>query len=347
MKKAQKTYLLIILLAAGVFTVSGWQTEPAAVDGQTQAVLDVVAATSDGNAADTSVPDARYDTGLEDLPASLRGTEVDGGFEIDQDGHLVVTRRTRNLFDYFLSTLGEESLGAIVARLRAYIDHHLEAPARGEAHALLEGYLAYLSDLESISEGPAFNGEQLDVAAMRARLDQLSALRAQHLPRTAVEAFFANENAYDRYVLDRQALMQDDALTQAQRRERLTMLEQQLPPGLRESLAVAGQHLDLVSATEDCRQRDCPDSELRALREQIVGAEAADRLEALDREEAEWEQRLGNWLQQRQALLSDTSLAEQDREAQVERMRSQLFTEDEQMRVRSLEALHDAGESPH
>lgn len=343
MKKAQNKYLLVALLAACVLVVLGWRMEPAAVDAQPQAALAVVATASDGNAADTPAPDARYETGLEDLPPSLRDTEVDGGFDVDEDGHLVVTRRIRNLFDYFLSTLGEESLDVIVARLRAYIDHHLDAPARSEAHALLEGYLAYLSDLESVGEGPVFNGEQLDVAVMRARLDQLAVLRAQHLPLAAVEAFFAEEDAYDRYVLDRQALIQDDALTDEQRSKRLAMLEQNLPPPLRESLAVASQYLDLMSATEDCRQRGCSDSELRAVREQTVGAEAADRLEALDREEAEWEQRLGNWLQQREVLLSDTSLAEQDREAQVERLRAQLFAADEQMRVRSLEALHDQG----
>ncbi len=343
MKTAQKVYVPLIILVACVFVLRGWRTEQPPVNAQPRKALANVAAVSDGRTDNTSAPDVRYDTGLENLPASLRDTEVDGGFDIDKDGHLVITRRIRNLFDYFLSTLGEESIDVIVARVRAYIDHHLEAPASGEAHALLEGYLAYLGDLESIGEGPVFDGGQLNVAAMRARRDQLAGLRAQHLPLAAIEAFFVEEDAYDRYVLDRQALVQDDALTDEQRSTRLAMLEQQLPPPLRESLAAASRYLDLMSATTDCRQRGCSDSELRAVREQIVGAEAADRLETLDREEDEWEQRLGKWLQQRDALLSDTSLAEQDRETLVAQMRAQLFTVDEQMRVQSLETVHDAG----
>lgn len=343
MKTLQKTLLAIVVLVACLLTLRWWLADSALVTDRLTPVTDVSPQSgAEGSSVTPALPgEPQFETGLETLPPSLRGTEVDGGFEVDEQGHLIITRRVRNLFDYFLSTLGEEPLEVIVARLRAYIDHQLQQPANSEAHALLEGYLAYLEGLEGISEGASFRDGQLDVVTLRNRLDQLAALRAQHLPLEAVDAFFAEEDAYDRYVLDRHALMQDDSLSEQQRDERMAALEQQLPVPLRESLAVATQYQDLLSATQDCEQRDCSPAELRAVREEIVGVEAADRLEALDREEAEWEQRLNSWLQQRDAILANASLAETDRQNQVDNQRRQLFAEDELMRVRSLEALHD------
>ncbi|MCC0452966.1 lipase chaperone, partial [Pseudomonas aeruginosa] len=42
------------------------------------------------------------------LPTSFRGTSVDGSFSVDASGNLLITRDIRNLFDYFLSAVGEE-----------------------------------------------------------------------------------------------------------------------------------------------------------------------------------------------------------------------------------------------
>lgn len=44
------------------------------------------------------------------LPTSFRGTSVDGSFSVDASGNLLITRDIRNLFDYFLSAVGEEPL---------------------------------------------------------------------------------------------------------------------------------------------------------------------------------------------------------------------------------------------
>lgn len=41
------------------------------------------------------------------LPTSFRGTSVDGSFSVDASGNLLITRDIRNLFDYFLSAVGE------------------------------------------------------------------------------------------------------------------------------------------------------------------------------------------------------------------------------------------------
>ncbi|MGC8384513.1 hypothetical protein ACP3P8_18065 [Pseudomonas aeruginosa] len=40
---------------------------------------------------------------------------------VDASGNLLITRDIRNLFDYFLSAVGEEPLQQSLDRLRAYI----------------------------------------------------------------------------------------------------------------------------------------------------------------------------------------------------------------------------------
>ncbi|MGV8597295.1 lipase secretion chaperone, partial [Pseudomonas aeruginosa] len=67
------------------------------------------------------------------LPTSFRGTSVDGSFSVDASGNLLITRDIRNLFDYFLSAVGEEPLQQSLDRLRAYIAAELQEPARGQA----------------------------------------------------------------------------------------------------------------------------------------------------------------------------------------------------------------------
>ncbi|PBD22627.1 lipase chaperone, partial [Pseudomonas aeruginosa] len=81
------------------------------------------------------------------LPTSFRGTSVDGSFSVDASGNLLITRDIRNLFDYFLSAVGEEPLQQSLDRLRAYIAAELQEPARGQALALMQQYIDYKKEL--------------------------------------------------------------------------------------------------------------------------------------------------------------------------------------------------------
>lgn len=120
--------------------------QPTAIHSQTEtnSIASAVIAASKTNS------DQQFITGLENLPPSLHDTEVDGGFELDADGNLIITNRIRQLFDYFLSTQGEEPLPTIVQRLRAYIHNTLSGDAAAEAEQLLENYIGYLDDVAAL-----------------------------------------------------------------------------------------------------------------------------------------------------------------------------------------------------
>ena len=76
---------------------------------------------------------SQFTTGLENLPRSLQGTDVDGEIIIDENKQLVVTEGLRRLFDYFLSALGEEDEAVIYARVESYIRSHTPEPAASQA----------------------------------------------------------------------------------------------------------------------------------------------------------------------------------------------------------------------
>lgn len=282
-------------------------------------------------------------TGLENLPASLQGTEVDGAFELDADGHLRINNAVRRVFDYFLTAVGEEPLDTVLARLRAYIRTQLPSAAAAEAEEMLAGYLAYKEALAGMQDATQPAGGRVDPAAVRSALAQARALRQAHMSTTAADAFYADEDAMNDYMLDRLVILQDAQLSASERAGRLAARETQLPASLREATKTVNQYQNLQVLTVDWQGRAGSPAELREIRENLLGAEAADRLETLDRERAEWDGRMAAWRRARGALLAASGLDEADRRQQIDVLRSEHFRAEELARVQARERIDDAG----
>jgi lipase chaperone LimK len=338
MKKRAGIAIAIVLL--GVAAVLFWLASGDA--GMTGSDENPAAAFAEGTAS--AAPPDTFTTGLEALPASLAGTAVDGEFEVDAAGHLKITGSIRRIFEYFLSTLGEEKLETIQARLKAYIRHQLKDPAATEAEQLLSSYLAYKTALKDLPQAGGSAEAALDPQALRRQKQQVQALRQQHFTPAVITAFFGDEDLYDRYTLDRLEVLQDKSLTAVQRAQRLAALEAQLPAPLQEAIGTITKVQSLEALTADWKQRGGAPAELRQIREKLVGPEAADRLEALDAENAAWDQRMSAWHAERAAILGNRSLSEADRQRQVEQARNARFEAGERVRVEALERMQDRGE---
>ena len=280
-------------------------------------------------------------TGLESLPQSLRDTEVDGRLDVDARGRLIIEPGIRHLFDYFLSTQGEESLPVILARLQAFIHNVLPEAAAAEAEALLDSYMDYLAATAGL-QAPATPGQPLDVSTIGEHLRQLDDLRRDFFTSEVHEAFFGEESAYDRYTLARLEVMQDDSLSASERAARVALLEDQLPAALREDTQAISRYQTLQGLTGELREQG-DTAQLRQVRESLVGAEATDRLEQLDAERDQWRHRVRGWLAERGQLLQGGSLETGDAEVELDRRRSVLFAEHELSRVRTLERIADQG----
>ena len=294
-----------------------------------------MSASSDAHAVNAPVP--TFKTGLEGLPSSLAGTEVAGDLREDERGQLILDKGVRDVFDYFLSSRGEQPDAVLDARMRAYVKHRLHPPAAQQALALLDGYLSYLQQLDGLSQqsrgGASMNPKE--------RLALLMDLRSRSFTSDVVQAFFAMDQAYDQYTVDKIAVFNDRNLTPVQKANQIKTLRQALPSALQANLDAAEVAPTLQAVTQEWRERGGSVADLRTLREALVGKDATDRLENLDRDEQAWQVRIHAYLQARSAILADGSLAESIKQERVQRLMTSSFSASEQLRVPSFERMSD------
>ena len=263
------------------------------------------------------------------LPASFKGTEVDGQFQLDAAGNLIIGPELRQLFDYFLSAIGEEPLKQSIERLRRHIAAQLPEPAQAQALAVLNQYLNYKRQLVDFE---AQHPRVADLASMRDRLSAVRALRAHALDPATHQAFFGLEEAYDQFSLERLAIRFDPALDSDAKGRAIDQLRAGLPAELQDLLMPQLQ-TELREQTTALLANGAGPQQLRQLRQQLVGSEAADRLEALDLQRRQWQQRVASYQQERTRIETARGLDEVERRAAVERLEAQRFSDSERLRL--------------
>lgn len=279
-----------------------------------------------GDASAINIPDRQ--------PPSLMGTSEPGGWaKTDRLGNLIPTGELRQLFEYYLSALGEEDLPQLVARIRLALSA-LKEPAKGQAMNTLGQYLDYklaLSDLEAAYG----NADTFRPNEVRRRMAEIRALRRTWMDADTAEAFFANEEAIDRYQLEARRIGADESLSGQQREEALAEAEMALPEPVRQ----ARQETRKFARYEQAREALADDPEaLRAMRQQEFGKEAAQRLESLEAEQKDWNRRWRAYAKERDALKA-AGLAEPERKDNLARLREKYFTDSERVRARALDSV--------
>ncbi|NVJ02434.1 lipase chaperone [Myxococcus sp. AM009] len=339
---------LCALLGAGVFSWWKARATPLPPGPAVTAVAPLAASApragvpAPRRAAPTAPPTdaASPASALPPMPGSLHDTEEDGSVQVDATGHLVVSPDLRRLFDYYLSAMGEEALPVIRERILASLRaKNLPAAAMDEAVRLLDDYLAYRDAARTFAANQ--RGAALDVGA---RLESLRELRREHLGAWA-DGLFGDEERVDAVSVERMKLQQDTTLTPEERERRIAALEEQLPADYRASRDEALRPLQQQTVERELVESGATAEDLRQHRLATVGPEATERLEAMDREEAEWARRLAEFRARREALgQSEPNPAA--RQAAVQRLLIDSFTPEERLRVEALDAIDAASGAP-
>ncbi len=264
------------------------------------------------------------------LPASLDGTDVDGALAVDAQGRVLVNPETRAFFDYFLTATGEESPAQIRARIVAAIESRLPRDAAHAAIDLLDRYLTYRDRAQRVPAAATTPEE---------RLQQLHALRRAVFGVADAEALFADEDARDGVTVERLRLAADPSLSAEERQARVQALEAQLPESERAARNAALLPAQLARDEAQLRAAGGSDAEVRTLREAAVGPEGADRLEALDRQRADWQARVDQYRAERDSIEQDVTRTPEERSAAIASLLAERFTPQEQIRVRALERI--------
>jgi lipase chaperone LimK len=284
-------------------------------------------------AAPTAGDDMPSPAAATDRPKSLHGTRTDGELELDPLGRFRPSIDARRLFDYHLTTSGELPLDAIRARIVAVIERRLPPDAARDAIDLLDRYLLYRERARRLADTEAVDEDA------HARFAAIWALRREVLGPADADAFFAEEEAYDRVALERARIMTDPFLSAEERAQRLPAVEAAIPEPMREARDAATLPMRLDAAAAAVRGAGGSDADVDALRTEMVGADAAARLAALDREEAEWRGRLDAFRDARAVIERDAARTADDRTRAIDELLARSFTPTERLRVEALDRL--------
>ena len=272
---------------------------------------------------------------LKSLPASFSGTSVDGIFRLDADGNLLISEDIRRIFDYFLAAVGEEPLRASVERLRAYITAQLPANAREQALALLNQYLDYKRELVLLERDLP---QMANLDALRQREAAVQALRARIFDRETQQAFFAREEAYNQFTLQRLAILHDSQLDDAGKAAAVDQLRNSLPAEMQDAVLPQLQN-ELRQQTAQLQASGAKPEQIRQLRQQLVGAEATQRLEVLDQQRQTWKKRIAQYRIDKAAIENNTGMSASDKRAAITQLATENFDERERLRLEAAEQL--------
>ncbi|MBB2497219.1 lipase secretion chaperone [Aquipseudomonas ullengensis] len=267
------------------------------------------------------------------LPTSLQGTRHDVQLHQDNNGQLRIEDGLLRLFDFYLAGLEEEGIDPVLTRIHRDLAAQLQGQALEQARDLLQRYVDYRIALQDLPPGDS----TLEASALRQRLDGLNALRQQHFSAEENQVFFARENAENDYMVQRLALSQQAGLSNEQRQQAITELDAQLPDELREERANASRAGELYSTTAAMQAQGASAEEIRRVREQELGSEAADRLAELDQQHAAWQQRLTDYAAERNRLRA-AGLSPGELNSAISELQASRFDELERMRVQALDA---------
>lgn len=277
-------------------------------------------------------------TTLAPLPSDLAGIEPDIDITMDADGNLETTPELRQMFDFYLSNLGNEPLENVMARINALLGRQLDGPTLAQAHDLLARYVDYRLALDSLGDSlaPVETGSSFDLDALQSRYDTLNNLRKKQFSETEGEAFFALEDVQDRYMLEKLKLEQNTALSEQGHEQALAILEQSLPEPIRLARERATRDGDLYVKTQNMRATGKSAEDIYQARAAVLGDEAASRLANLDDKQSLWKNRLSQYAGERNDI-RNAGLSRGDQESAVKALRNRLFEGTERLRVKALD----------
>ena len=230
------------------------------------------------------------------------------------------------LDDLLLAAGEAPTPAALKQRLAALAPRYFSEAELVQATELLDRYVDYRVALGEIKP-PA---DPADPDGLRAALDARQLVREKHFRADECMALFAQEEELDRFTLARLEIERNPDLTAAQKAVAVREAQRELSESERAARDAAVAHVAVASQSAAFEAAGVSEHERYAQRRAQYGDTAAQQLAQLDREERDWQARLDEYA---------AGKARNEPVAQLDRMRQQLFTAEEQLRVDAAMAL--------
>lgn len=273
-------------------------------------------------------------------PASIRDISHDVILKTTEAGDLVVDAEVKDLFEFYLSAIGEEPLEQTLYRIQHELEEQLNPPALDQAKSLLKRYVDYKIELVTLESegGLRTNDNQSELDKIKLQKSQRSSLRSQYFDQSEYEPFFQQEEIYDNYMLEHLIISQDSNLTEAEQNQQLTTLERSLPQALQGTRRRVSLHSDLYESAIELRKTGATEEDIYQLRANTLGTEAATAMAELDQNRTQWLQRLDDFASDRKRI-ENSGLSKEDQSLAINRLVDSRFSGTEKIRVKAINQL--------
>lgn len=271
------------------------------------------------------------------LPSSLQGIDLNIELPLDVDGNLIVGMEVKDLFEIYLSAMGEEELDDILLRIQNTLAQQLSSPALDQGYDALKRFIDYkieLANLEKQPEDPYLS----ELENIRRQKEILAAIQYEYFSPTEVEALFAAEIQYDQFMLEHLTIQNNEYLTPEEKQRQLETLEASLPNELRAQRESVMAPAKVYQQAQLMKNQGYSKADIYTMREESLGEEAATALALLDQERDLWKHRLNTFNEDYESITA-SGLSPRDQELEVNALLQRGFTATESIRIRALTGL--------
>jgi lipase chaperone LimK len=270
-------------------------------------------------------------------PKSLEGIDLNIELPLDSDGNLIVGMELRDLFELYLSAMGEEQLDDILLRTQNALAQQLKAPALEQGYDALKRFIDYKVELANLEKQP-LDSNLSELENIRQQKEILAAIQQEYFSPAENDALFAAETEYDAFMLEHLTIQKNENLTATEKQQQIEALEASLPEEVRIGRENAMAPAKVYQQAQAMKAAGQTESDIYQMRAESLGEEAASALAQLDQQRNQWQQRLDVFNSEYQSI-SASGLSETDQKIEVNALLARDFDTTESIRVRALTGL--------
>ncbi|CDT76492.1 Lipase chaperone [Vibrio coralliirubri] len=233
----------------------------------------------------------------------------------------------KDMMEYFVSGNTELTLEEIRGNVAK---HHEQSSTAVVDEALFAKYLEYKSALTSLDV--QFDTTSISADDLRALNQALLNLQAQFFSESEISILFTHDNRMREIALEK-LLLKQEGLEDEEYQQRLESYLSEQPDYVQSS------HQNQVLLQQLSSSEGLDEQGKYLKRSELVGEEATQRLEALDKQRAAFEGSLEVYFAERNDVLNDSALSETEQQETIAQLRTEHFLPEQLRRVKAIERI--------
>ncbi|WP_061037963.1 lipase secretion chaperone [Vibrio coralliirubri] len=233
----------------------------------------------------------------------------------------------KDMMEYFVSGNTELTLEDIRDNVSK---HHEQSSTAVVDEALFAKYLEYKSALTSLDV--QFDTTSISADDLRALNQALLDLQAQFFSESEISILFTHDNRMREIALEK-LLLKQEGLEGEEYQQRLEFYLSEQPDYVQSS------HQNQVLLQQLSSSEGLDEQDKYLMRSELVSEEATQRLEALDKQRAAFEDSLEVYFAERNDVLNDSALSENEQQETIAQLRTEHFLPEQLRRVEAIERI--------